>query len=114
MSLIRQLYLIYNLNNICLLSLSLLKKNFYHCHVNVIHMCIIAFFIHFSTIACCPYLTCSSVCNYLLHSGLFLSVLNIIHVLDLESVCLIPKIYISITLTCSISYFVFICGFMER
>jgi len=90
-------------------------------------MSIIAFCIHFSIIACCPYLTCSSVCNYSLHSGLFLSVLtlillmwriwwapknaskwqmgfnlvseglNIIHVLDLVSVCLIPKIYISIT-----------------
>jgi hypothetical protein len=53
----------------------------------------IAFCIRFSTIACCPYLICSSVCNYSLHSGLFLSVLNIIHVLDLGSVCLIPNIY---------------------
>jgi len=39
-----------------------------------------------------------------------LSVLNIIHVLDLESVCLIPNIYTIIILhnvlllTCSISY----------
>ena len=40
------------------------KKNSNHCHVNVIHMHITAFCIHFSIIACCPYLTCSSVCNY--------------------------------------------------
>jgi hypothetical protein len=40
------------------------KINFNHCHVNVIHMHIIAFCIHFSVIACGPYLTCSSVCNY--------------------------------------------------
>jgi len=30
----------------------------------------------------------------LLHNGLFPSVLNFIHVFDLESVCLIPNIYI--------------------
>jgi hypothetical protein len=41
------------------------KKNFNHCHVKVIHMYINAFCIHFSIIACCPYLTCSSVCNYI-------------------------------------------------
>jgi len=40
------------------------KNNFSHCHVNVIHMHIIAFCIHFSIITCCLYLTCSSVCNY--------------------------------------------------
>jgi len=79
---------------------SLIKKYFSHCHVNVIHMCIIAFCIHVSIIACCLYLTCSSVCNYshilcfLLHIVLFPSVLNIIHVFDLESVCLISNIYI--------------------
>jgi len=94
----KTIYWIYSLNNLCLLSLRLQKKIFNYCHFNVIHMRIIAFCVHFSTIACCPYLTCSSVCNYSLHSGLFLSVLNIIHVLDLESVCLIPKIYIIITL----------------
>ena len=37
-----------------------------HCHVNVIHMRIIAFCINFFIIACCPYPTCSSVCNYIL------------------------------------------------
>ena len=86
------------LNIICHLLALLEARHIFHVsglRINVIHMCIIAFCIHFSTIACCPYLTCSSVCNYSLHSGLFLSVLNIIHVLDLESVCLIPKIYIS-------------------
>jgi len=68
------------------------KKNFNHCHVNVIHMCIIAFCINFYIIAFCPYLTCSSVCNYshilcvLVTHVLFPSVLNIIHVFDLESV----------------------------
>jgi hypothetical protein len=41
-------------------------------------------------------MTCSFVYNYSLHSGLFPSVLNIIHVFDLESVCLIPNIYIII------------------
>jgi hypothetical protein len=41
--------------------------------------------------AYCPHLHCS------LCIGLFMSVLNIINILDLESVCLIPKIYISIT-----------------
>jgi hypothetical protein len=61
---IKTIYLIYSLNNLHLLSLSLTKKNFNHCHVNVIHMRIIAFCIHFSTIACCLYLTCYSVCNY--------------------------------------------------
>jgi len=73
-------------------------KKFSHCHVNVIHMLIIASCIHFSIIACCPYLTCSSVTiaisyAFLLHNVLFPSVLNIIHVSDLQSVCLIPNIY---------------------
>jgi len=40
------------------------KKKFNHCHVNVIHIRITAFCINFSTIACCPYLTCSYICNY--------------------------------------------------
>ena len=50
----------------------------------------------------------------LLHSGFVLSVLNIFHVLDLESVCLIPNIYTAIflhtvfLLTCSISYLLFL------
>ena len=45
-----------------------------------------------------------------LHSGFILSVLNIIHVLDLESVCLLPIIYtviivrIVLLLTCSVFY----------
>jgi len=60
----KTIYLIYSLNNLCLLSLSLTKKNFNHCHVNVIHMRIIAFCIHFSITTCCPYLTSSSICNY--------------------------------------------------
>ena len=51
---------------------------------------------------------------------LYLSVLNIIHVLDLESICFITNIYTIIILhnvlllTCSISYLLFYCGFMER
>jgi hypothetical protein len=99
----KTIYLIYNLNNLHLLSLSLIKKNFSHCHVNVIHMRIIAFCIHFSIIACCQYLTCSSVCNYS-------------HILCvLVTQCFVPKhLYNVLLLTCSISYFVFICGFMER
>jgi hypothetical protein len=94
------------------------KKNFSHCHVNVIHMRIIAFCIHFSIIACCPYLTFSSITiaisyAFLLHNVLFTSVLNIIHVFDLESVCFDSKhLYNNVLLlTCSISYFVLICGF---
>jgi hypothetical protein len=47
----------------------------------------------------CLYLTCSSVCNYS-------------HVLNLESICLIPQIYIILhnvsLLTCSISYLLFL------
>jgi hypothetical protein len=49
-----------------------------------------------------------------------LSVLNIIQVLDLESVCLIPNsftitlLHNVLLLTCSIYYLLFICGFMER
>jgi len=31
------------------------KKKFIHCHVNDIHMHIIAFCVNFSTIACCLY-----------------------------------------------------------
>jgi len=75
-------------------------KKISHCHVNVIHIRIIVFCIQFSIIPCCPYLTCSSVVTtaisyaFLLHNVLFPSVLNIIHVFDLKSVCLIPNIYI--------------------
>jgi hypothetical protein len=60
----KTIYLIYNLNNLCLLSLCKKKKKINNCHVNVIYMHIIAFCINFSTIACCPHLTCSSLCNY--------------------------------------------------
>jgi len=43
-------YLIYSLNNLCLLSLSLTKKNLNICHLNVIQMRIIAICISFDTI----------------------------------------------------------------
>ena len=52
----------------------------------------------------------------LLHSGFVLSVLNIIHELDLESVCFIPNTYTVILYTVDmfcILLIVFICGFME-
>jgi hypothetical protein len=90
----KTIYLIYSLNNLYLLSLSLTKK-INHYHINVIHMHIIAFCIHFSTIACFPYLTCSSVCNY---SHIFLCIFRytVVCVLDLESVCLIQNFYIII------------------
>jgi hypothetical protein len=46
----------------------------------------------------------------------FLSVLNIIYVLDLESVLFDSKIFYNVLLlTCSVSYpFVFTCGYVER
>jgi len=46
----KTIYLIYNLNNLCLLSLSLTKKNLNFCYLNVIHMCIIAICNHFAAI----------------------------------------------------------------
>jgi hypothetical protein len=93
----KTIYLIYSLNNLCLLSLSHIKK-FNHCHVNVIHMCIIAFF-YFSTIACCPYLTSFSVCNcshilWFLVTQCFVSICIKHHSCIWLGISLIPNIYI--------------------
>jgi len=118
----KTIYLIYSLNNLCLLSLSLTKKNSNHCHVNVIHVRIIAFCIHFSIIACCPYLTCSSVCDYSHMLG-FLVTQWFVPVCFKHHSCIwlgislfdFKRVYNNVLLlTYSISYFVFICGFMER
>jgi len=118
----KTIYLIYNLNNLRLLSLSLLKKKFNHCHVNVIHMHIIAFCIHFSIIACCPYITCSSVCNYnhilcVLVTQCFVPICIKHH----SCICLGISLFDSkhlynnvLFLTCSISYFVFIYGKLNK
>jgi hypothetical protein len=72
-------------------------------------------FVFIATIACCLYLTCffalltiaisSMLCYYTMGVFFFLSVLNIIYVLDLESVLFDSKsVYNVLLLTCSISY----------
>ena len=92
------------------------------CHVNVIHMHIIAFCIHFPIIACCPYLTCSSVCNYshilcVLVTQCFVLVCVKHHLCIWLGISLFDSKHLYnnvLLLTCSVSYFVFICRFMER
>jgi hypothetical protein len=97
------------------------KKKFSHCHVNVIHMLIIALCIHFSITACYPYLTCSSVCNYshilcILVTQCFVAICTKLHSCIWLGNCVFDSKHLcnALLLTCSISYFVFICGFMER
>jgi hypothetical protein len=46
----KTIYLIYSLNNLCLLSLSLTKINLNIHHLNVIHICIIAICLYFATV----------------------------------------------------------------
>jgi len=103
MSFIRQIYLIHS-HNLCL-SLSLKKK---HCYVNVIHMHKFAVCIYLLSVLdlfLCLLTIAISFCALMLHSGFVPSVLNVIHVLDLESVCFDSKcLYYILCLTCSISY----------
>jgi hypothetical protein len=114
----KTIHLIYNLNNLCLLSLSLTTKKLNICHLNVIHIHIIAICIYFAAI-CLLSVSDLFLCNY---SHIFLCFsrytvvcpVTISHWLGINF-CLIP--YISIIfiilhnvllLTCSISYILFL------